>query len=124
MIVLLCTACFFVAGLVLDGGNALSAKLHAFDTAQGAARAGAQQLDLTTYRTTGAVQLDPAKAAQAARTWLTAAGATGTVAATTQTVTVTVTASTGTQLLQIVGVTTLHVSATATATPVHAVTGP
>lgn len=122
-VVVLALALFAMAGLVLDGGLALSAKTQALDAAQAAARAGAQQLDLTTYRATNLAQLDPGQAAAAARAWLTAAGVEGTVSATTTTVTVTVHRSTDTQLLQLVGVSHLDVSATATATAVQGVTG-
>lgn len=113
-----------VAGLVLDGGVALSAKVQALDIAQAAARAGAQQLDMTLYRTTSQAQLNPERAASAARSWLASAGAQGQATATTTTVTVTVHRNTNTQLLQLVGVRQLRVSASATATAVQGVTGP
>lgn len=121
---LFCTALLAVAGLVLDGGLAVSAKVQALDVAQAAARAGAQQLDLDLYRTTGVAQLDPTRAAQAARNWLTAAGADGEVTeATTEHVTITVRRTRTTQLLHLVGVGELHISATATATAIQGVTG-
>jgi Flp pilus assembly protein TadG len=113
-----------VVGLVWDGGMALSAKTQALDLAQAAARAGAQQLDLGLYRTTGHARLNPQKAASAARAWLTVARAQGEATATTTTVTVTVQRATTTDLLQVVGVRHLHVSASATATAVQGVTGP
>jgi Flp pilus assembly protein TadG len=122
-VVLLVLAALLVAGLVLDGGVALSAKAQAMDTAQEAARAGAQQLDLNLYRSTGVARLDPVKAAAAAQAWLNAAGIDGQARATTTTVTVTVTRTTRTQLLQLVGVRQLHVSASAQATAVQGVTG-
>src|SRR5690348_17462140 len=93
-VILLVLAALLVAGLVLDGGLALSAKAQALDTAQEAARAGAQQLDLTLYRTQGIAQLDPARAAAAAQAWLKSAGIDGQATATTTTVTVTVTRTT------------------------------
>jgi Flp pilus assembly protein TadG len=117
-------ALFAVAGLVLDAGLALSAKVQALDIAQAAARAGAQQLDLNLYRTSSRAQLDPQRAAAAARAWLASAGAEGDAAATTTTVTVTVRRTTNTQLLQLIGVHRLHVSASATATAVQGITGP
>ena len=123
--VLFCTALLAVAGLVLDGGLAISARVQALDLAQAAARAGAQQLDLRVYRTTGVAQLDPGRAAQAARDWLAEAGANGQVIeATTDHVTVIVYRTQPTQLLHLVGVGELHVSATASATAVQGVTGP
>jgi Flp pilus assembly protein TadG len=117
-------ALFAVAGLVLDAGLALSAKVQALDIAQAAARAGAQRLDLNLYRTSSQAQLDPQRAASAARAWLASAGVEGDATATTTTVTVTVRRTTDTQLLQLIGVRQLHVSALATATVVQGITGP
>ncbi|GIE93897.1 pilus assembly protein TadG-related protein [Paractinoplanes rishiriensis] len=122
--VILTIALLAVAGLVLDGGLALSAKVQALDVAQAAARAGAQQLDLVQYRTTNVAVLDPTRAASAARAWLAAAGVAGDARATTATVTVTVRRTSNTQLLQLVGVRQLRVSASATATAVQTVTAP
>jgi hypothetical protein len=122
--VILTVALMAVAGLVLDGGLALSAKVQALDVAQAAARAGAQQLDLVQYRTTNVAVLDPARAASAARAWLVVAGVSGDATATTATVTVTVRRRSNTQLLQLIGVGQLHVSASATATAVQGVTAP
>jgi Flp pilus assembly protein TadG len=123
-VVVLCLALLAVAGLVLDAGLALSAKVQALDTAQAAARAGAQQLNLYAYRTGNVAQLDPGRAAAAARAWLASAKVDGDAAATTTAVTVTVRRTSRTQLLQLVGVSELHVSASATATAVQGVTGP
>lgn len=120
--VILIVVLMAVAGLVLDGGLALSAKVQALDVAQAAARAGAQQLDLVQYRTNNVAVLDPARAASAARSWLAAAGVQGDASATTATVTVTVRRTSNTQLLQLVGVGQLRVSASATATAVQGVT--
>lgn len=122
--VLLSIALIAVAGLVLDAGLAISAKVQALDTAQAAARAGAQQLDLYAYRTRGVTQLDTGRAAATARSWLASAGVDGDASATATTVTVTVRRSSRAQLLQIVGVRSLNVSASATATAVQGVTGP
>ena len=123
-VVLLSVVLVAVAGLVLDAGLAISAKVQALDVAQSAARAGAQQLDLYAYRTRGITRLDPGRAAAAARSWLTSAGMSGNASATTTTVTVTVRRSSRTQILQIVGVRSLNVSASATATAIQGVTGP
>jgi Flp pilus assembly protein TadG len=117
-------ALLLVAGLVLDAGLALSVKVRALDVAQSAARAGAQELNLAKYRASNVAELDPTQAAATARAWLTTAGFTGEATATTQTVTVTVRGASRTQLLQLVGVPQLAVSASATATAVHGVTGP
>lgn len=120
--VLMIVALLAVAGMVLDAGLALTQKVRALDIAQAAARAGAQELDLYQYRTNNVAVLDPARAASAARAWLSSAGATGEATATTTTVTVTVRRTSRTQLLQIVGVRQLAVSASATATAVQVVT--
>jgi len=45
-------ALILVAGLVLDGGLTLAARERALDKAQQAARAGAQAINLATYRQT------------------------------------------------------------------------
>lgn len=116
---ILIVALVAAAGLVLDAGNARSARFHALDQAQAAARIGAQAIDLTTYRTGGAQRLDPAAAETAAQTWLNRHHLNGSVHATPTAVTATVRTTTRTQLLTLVGVDHLDVTATATATARH-----
>ncbi len=115
-----------LAGLVFDAGMAMADQVRLYDRAQAAARAGAQQIDLATYRSTGVIRLDPDAAAAAARTFLARSGTTGTVTATATTVTVTVTVTaTGvrtTQLIHLIGVRSIPVDASATATAVTGVT--
>ncbi|MFG1952473.1 pilus assembly protein TadG-related protein [Micromonospora sp. NPDC048830] len=111
-----------LAGLVFDQGMAMATKVSAYDTAQAAARAGAREIDLALYRAAGTLRLDPAAAATAARVFLDQAGQPGSVSATTEQVTVTVTTGHRTQLLHLVGITDIPVSATATATPATGVT--
>lgn len=123
-VVVLTTAILAVAGLTLDGGRALAAKVEAIGRAESAARAGADAIDLTTYRTTGRLVLVPDRAAAAAQTYLAAIGATGQVVVDGNQVTVTVTATTPIQLLGLVGVTALTVHATSSAHPRRGVTGP
>lgn len=123
-VVILTAAVVMFAGLLLDGGLALAAKTRALGEVQEAARAGAQALDLTAYRTDGTVRLDPAQARALARTYLATTNDTGTVTATTTTVTVTVTAHQPTQLLRFLGLDTLTVTATGTAHPVRGITTP
>jgi Flp pilus assembly protein TadG len=106
-----------LAGLVLDGGSALAAKVRANGQAEAAARAGAQAIDLTVYRTSNRLQLIPAQAAINAQNFLTSVGATGTVTVAGNTVTVTVTASQTTQLLGLVGISILDVHGTGSALP-------
>jgi Flp pilus assembly protein TadG len=107
-----------LAGAILEGGNAMSARGHATDIAQQAARAGADKLDLGALRQTGVVQIDPAAAEIAARAFLTQVGEQGTVTATAEEVRVTVTVTRQGLLVPILGIETLTVRATATATPI------
>jgi hypothetical protein len=112
-----------LAGLVLDAGYAVAAKARTVGIAQAAARAGAQQLDLAEYRRTGLVRLDTDAATDAAYAWLSQSGVTGAVTATTQQVRVEITRSVETQLLGLVGVTTITIHAEATAQAVRSDTG-
>lgn len=115
-VVIFTAALLLMAGLVLDGGLALAAKVQAIDDAQAAARAGAQAIDIPTYRATGQITLDPAQATVAAERYLTSAGHTGTVAVTGEQVTVTVTISQPTQILSLAGIGHLTEAGTGTAT--------
>ena len=89
-IAVLAVAFLTVAGLAVDGGRKLGALSDSRDLADNAARAGAQAVDTDTYRTTGAVLLDPAAATRAASDYLAATGHTGQITVTADTVTVTV----------------------------------
>ncbi|MEV4706779.1 pilus assembly protein TadG-related protein [Actinoplanes sp. NPDC049316] len=109
-----------LAGAVLEGGNAMSARGHATDIAQQAARAGANKLNLAALRQSGVVQIDPAAAQAAATNFLNQMGEHGTVTATAQEVRVTVTVTRPGILVPILGVDTLTVEATASATPITA----
>jgi Flp pilus assembly protein TadG len=106
-----------LAGLGLDGGLALAAKVKANGHAEAAARAGAQALDLAQYRANGQLHLIPAQAAADARGYLGSVGASGTVTVSGDTVTVRVTASQPTQLLGLVGVSRLQVHGEGSAHP-------
>lgn len=127
--VVLTTAVLLFAGLVLDGGLALAAKVRAIGAAQEAARAGAQAIDLGAYRTDGTLRLDPDRAAALARAYLADSAisrshATGggpdltvSVVVVGDTVTVTVAVSEPTQLLGLVGIPSIKVSGTGSAHP-------
>ncbi|MFD2418992.1 pilus assembly protein TadG-related protein [Amycolatopsis pigmentata] len=117
LVVVLVTAILALAGLTLDGGLALAAKVRANGEAEAAARAGAQAIDLTAYRNTGAMQLIPAQAVADARAYLAAVDASGTVTASGDTVIVTITASQNTQLLSMVGIFSLTVHGSGSAHP-------
>jgi hypothetical protein len=115
-VVVFTLALVVMAGLVLDGGLALSAKVQAIDDAQAAARAGAQAIDIPLYRSTGQITLDPAQATTDAQQYLAGAGEAGTVAVNGEQVTVTVTISQPTQILSLAGIDHLTVSGSGTAT--------
>ena len=84
-------ALVMVAGMAYDGGQVISAHNAARNDAEQAARAGAQQIDLTHLRKTNEPRLDSAKAESTALDYLAQTGSTGTVAVTDASVTVTVT---------------------------------
>lgn len=107
-----------LAGTVIEGGNAMSARAQATDIAQQAARAGADKLDLAALREDGLVRIDPAAAQAAAINFLARVGQVGTVTATFAQVRVTVTVTRPGILVPVLGIETLTVQATATAAPV------
>ena len=115
-VVIFTLALLLMAGLVLDGGLALAAKVQAIDDAQAAARAGAQAIDIPTYRASGQITLDPAQATADAEHYLAAAGHTGTVSVNGEQVTVTVTITQPTQILSLAGIDHLTETGTGTAT--------
>lgn len=122
-VVVIVTAILLFAGLVLDGGLALAAKVRAVGEAQEAARAGAQEIDLTAYRADGTLRLAPQQATAAACSYLAAAGHTGTVSVAGNTVNVTVTVSQPTQLLGLIGIGSITVTATGQAQPQRGING-
>jgi len=121
-VVVMVGALILVAGLVIDGGLALAARVRATDEAQAAARAGAQAIDLATYRQSGTIILDPTAATDAAQQYLTNTSDRGQVAVTGDLITVTVQVTQPTQVLDIVGLHSLTVSGTASATAVRGIT--
>jgi mannitol-1-phosphate/altronate dehydrogenase len=100
-----------IAGLVDDGGRALSGRERALDEAQAAARAGAQQINLTLLHESGAIELDAPSAVQAANKYLSTVGDAGVVTVSGNSVHVTVSIKVPTQILGAFGVKTLTVSA-------------
>jgi hypothetical protein len=116
-VVVLVTGILALAGLTLDGGLALAAKVEANGQAEAAARAGAQAIDLAVYRASNRLQLVPAQAVANAQNYLASLGASGTVTVSGDTVTVTVTASQPTQLLGLVGISSLSVHGAGSAHP-------
>lgn len=123
-LVVMALALFALAGLVLDGGAALTTHGRAADVAAQAARAGADALDGTSLRspTPAGLTANPAAARAAAQAVLSAADVQGTVTVTGSQVTVTAHAAKPTAILAIVGIDEVGGSATATAIPLHGTT--
>jgi Flp pilus assembly protein TadG len=120
-VVLLLVALMALLGLVVDGGSALSARQSAADEAGEAARAGAGALSVQALRA-GSLQLDPSAAVAAAESFTDAAGHPGTASVSGGVVTVQIHFRVPTQVLGIVGITSLPVSAEASATDIQGVT--
>jgi len=97
-------ALILMAGLVLDGGLVLAAKRRAANEAEAAARAGAQQVNIGSYRSSGRFALDPARARAAAVTYLAATGDHGTVSVSGDRVAVTVQITQPMQILGVAGI--------------------
>ncbi|NKQ59013.1 hypothetical protein HFP15_39845 [Amycolatopsis sp. K13G38] len=116
-VVVLTIGILTLAGLTLDGGLALAAKVKANGQAEAAARAGAQAIDLTAYRTNGTLQLVPARAVADAHSYLATVGGAGTVTVSGDTVTVTIASTQPTQLLGMIGISSLTVHGTGSAHP-------
>jgi uncharacterized protein YbjT (DUF2867 family) len=108
-VAIIAIALVMVAGMAYDGGGIISAQGQTRSNAAKAARAGAQEVDITSLRSTGKTVLDPARAKQSALAYLAQAGAAGTV-------TVTVTMN---QPMHILPVPDRTVVATETATALH-----
>ena len=119
-VALLLVAIFVLLGLIVDGGAALSARQAAADEAEQAARAGAGALSVNGLRS-GVVQIDQQQAIDAAEQFTRAAGHPGTAAVSGGTVTVQIRYRIHTDILGIVGLDTLPVSATASAVDVQGV---
>jgi hypothetical protein len=116
-VVTIVTTALLFAGLVLDGGLALATKIRAIGEAQEAARAGAQEIDLAAYRADGALRLVPQEATTAAYDYLATTGHTGTVSIMDNTVTVSITIDQSTQLLGLIGISSIVVTGTGQAEP-------
>ena len=99
----LATALLMVAGLLYDGGRVLAARREAFHTADNAARAAAQAVDIEVVRSGAAPLLDVAAAEIAARGYLERLGLDGEVVITGDQVSVTVSMDVEMALLQAVG---------------------
>jgi Flp pilus assembly protein TadG len=110
-----------LAGLVADGGRYLDAKQAAASEAEQAARAGAGSIDVGQLHA-GTVALDPAAAVTAAETFMTSAGHPGTAWVVGNTVYAQISYRQPTQLLGIIGVGSLQITVTESATDVSGTT--
>jgi Flp pilus assembly protein TadG len=120
-VALLLVALVALAGLVVDGGAAVSAHQAAVDEAEQAARAGAGALSVTALRT-GSLVIDRDAAVRAAEAFMSSAGHPGTAVVSAGTVTVSIHYRIPTSVLGIVRITSLPVTATASAVDVPGVT--
>lgn len=118
---ILAVALLSMAGLVIDGGAALSARGRAADVAQQAARAGADALSPASLRRAGpdSLVINPAAAQAAAQQILSVGDVDGQVSVSGDTVTVTAAVTRTTALLSAVGITTVTGRATADATVLY-----
>jgi len=107
---LLTVAMLILIGLVVDGGYLLAARRRAIDEANGAARAGAEALAPSSYRTSGSLDLDPVAADAAAQAYLAAAGHRGVVTVNGNDVTVSLNFDQPMSLLRIIGIDAVNVS--------------
>lgn len=108
-------ALVMVAGMAYDGGQIVAAQATARDLAAGAARAGAQEIDLDRLRSSGEAALDPDRAARAVEAFLADSGSSGAAVVEGARVTVTVRVL---QPMRILPVPDRTVTATDTATAV------
>jgi Flp pilus assembly protein TadG len=110
-----------LAGLVADGGHYFDAKQAAASEAEQAARAGAGSLDVSSLHA-GTVALDPNTAVSTAESYMAFAGQPGTAWVEGNTVYAQITYRLPTQLLGIIGVGSLQINVTESATDVSGIT--
>lgn len=105
------------AGLVIDGGNAINARMKLADDVEQAARAGAQEIDIDALRSSDIVRLDGLAAEARARGYLGSLGYSRITVppVTGDSITVHAEDVTTTKLLSLIGVDDFDIAATATA---------
>jgi hypothetical protein len=112
-------------GIVVDGGTKLDAAQNADAVAQEAARAGAGRVSQSAAYTTGQFLVDQQQAVAAARAYLAGGGYTGTVVPQGRaSIRVTVTITKPTQVLSLIGISSVSATGSAVASLVAGVTGP
>ena len=120
-VVLLLIPLMALVGLVVDGGSAMAAHQAATVEAEQAARAGAGAVSVDALRS-GSLQIDPGQAVAAAEKFTVAAGHPGTATVSGGVVHVVVRYRIDTEVLGIIGINSMPVSASASATDVQGVT--
>ena len=123
-VVTMTAALLLMAGLVFDGGETLAAQRRAINEAEAAARAGAQAVDLPTYRAGGPFQLDTARASADAFAYLGATGHPGEVTVTADRVTVAVRITVPMRILGLAGLGSRTVTGRGTARAERGVEAP
>ena len=121
MTVVFMTMFLALAGLVADGGRYLDAKQAAASEAEQAARAGAGSLDVSQLHA-GTVAIDPATATTTAENYMSSVGHPGTAWVDGNTVYTQISYRQPTQLLGIIGVSSLQITVTESATDISGVT--
>jgi Flp pilus assembly protein TadG len=120
LVVGIAIALFVMAGLVVDGGNAINARQKISDDVEQAARAGADQIDVLALRQSGVIVVLEGQARTAARSYLVGLGYDPSrigVDVAGNEVTVSAEDTISTQLLTLIGRNTFEVEGTATARP-------
>jgi hypothetical protein len=121
-VIVITTALILVAGLVLDGGYTLAARREAIDEADGAARAAAQALAVSTRD--GSVSLDGRRAQAAVDAFLAPTGHAGQASVQGDAVTVTVSFSRRMLILGIGGLVSTRVTGRGSARAVPGIESP
>jgi Flp pilus assembly protein TadG len=124
MLAILMVALIALAGIVIDGGDKLTAAENANAIAQEAARAGAGQVSTTTAYADGRFVINRQQAVSAAYAYLAAAGYHGHVSSAGNSITVSVRVTQPTKVLSIIDIRSFHVQGEATARLAAGVTGP
>ncbi|HEX3542283.1 MAG TPA: hypothetical protein VHT75_17750 [Acidimicrobiales bacterium] len=126
-LVIMTVALIAAIGLVYDGGEALAVKGQAISDAYGAARAGAQALDVDQFARGGPAAPNAGAAVSAASTFLSAAGVAmgqATIAVNGPVVTVTVRLTSPATILGAVGARSFRLTGTGSARAIYGVRGP
>lgn len=111
-----------IIGLAIDGGIVFAARRQAQNIADAAARAGAQEIDIQRYRDSGEVALDAGWARYEARRYAAGLGAPdASINVAENQVEVVVRRDVPLSFLRLVGISNIHVEASATAAPYYGI---